>query len=150
MLNILRFANLSLLVLFPVAWFAPILKSGLIPFLGLDENSIMTALQQVWAHDMFLALMMTFFAIFAPYIKIVGLALIQFNLASPRLLDAVTFIGKLAMADVFLISIFIVIFTGIEVAGVKGTIETSWGLYLFSACVIASLLISILTRRYVR
>jgi paraquat-inducible protein A len=150
MLTALKIANLSLLVLFPVAWFAPILKSGLIPFLGLNENSIMTALQQVWAHDMFLALMMTFFAIFAPYIKIVGLALIQFGLASPRLLDAVTFIGKLAMADVFLISIFIVLFTGIEVAGVSGKVETSWGLYLFSACVIASLLISILTRRYVK
>ena len=150
MLTALKIANLSLLVLFPVAWFAPILKSGLIPFLGLNENSIMTALQQVWAHDMFLALMMTFFAIFAPYIKIVGLALIQFGLASPRLLDAVTFIGKLAMADVFLISIFIVLFTGIEVAGVSGTVETSWGLYLFSGCVVASLLISILTRRYVK
>jgi paraquat-inducible protein A len=131
MLTVLKIANLSLLVLFPVAWFAPILKSGLIPFLSLNENSIMTALQQVWGHNIYLAL------------------LIQFNLASPRLMDGVTFIGKLAMADIFLISIFIVIFTGIEVAGVKGTVETAWGLYLFTACVVASLLISILTRRYV-
>lgn len=147
MLTALKIANLSLLVLFPVAWFAPILKSGLIPFLGLNENSIMTALAEVWGHDMYLALLMTFFAIFAPYIKIVGLALIQFDLASPRLMDAVTFIGKLAMADIFLISIFIVLFTGIEVAGVRGTVETAWGLYLFTACVVASLLISIATKQ---
>jgi len=144
----LKIANLSLLVLFPIAWFAPILKSGFVPFLGLDENSIMSALAQTWGHDIYLALLMTFFAIFAPYIKIVSLALIQFDLMSKKLMGAVTFIGKLAMADVFLISIFIVLFTGIEVAGVKGRVETSWGLYLFTLCVVSSLLNSILTKRY--
>jgi len=144
----LKIAYLSLLVLFPIAWFAPILKSGFVPFLGLDENSIMSALAQTWGHDIYLALLMTFFAIFAPYIKIVSLALIQFDLMSKKLMGAVTFIGKLAMADVFLISIFIVLFTGIEVAGVKGRVETSWGLYLFTLCVVSSLLNSILTKRY--
>lgn len=143
----LKITNLSLLVLFPVAWFAPILKSGLLPFLSLNENSIMSALQGIWAHDVYLALLMTFFAIFAPYIKVIGVALIHFNLLSPRLLAPLTFIGKLAMADIFLIAVFVVLYTGIEVAGVSGRVETAWGLYLFTACVIASLLTSILTRR---
>ncbi len=144
---ILKIANLSLLILFPIAWFAPLMKSGILPFLSLTENSIISALQGIWQHDVYLALLMTFFAIFAPYIKIVGMALIHFDLLSTRLLTALTFIGKLAMADIFLIAIFIVLYTGIEVAGVKGRVETAWGLYLFTGCVIASLGISILTRK---
>lgn len=144
----LKIANMALLVLFPVAWFAPLMKSGLLPFLSLSENSIISALQGIWAHDVYLALLMTFFAIFAPYIKIIGLALIHFDLLSARLLGPLTFIGKLAMADVFLIALYIVLYTGIKVAGVHGRIETAWGLYLFTGCVITSLLISILTRKY--
>jgi len=143
----LRLANLSLLILFPVAWFAPLMKSGILPFLSLKENSIMSALQGIWTHDVYLALLMTFFAIFAPYIKIIGLALIHFNLMSTKLLNALTFVGKLAMADIFLIAIYIVIYTGISVAGVNGHIETAWGLYLFTGCVIASLVVSLLTKR---
>jgi len=143
----LKIANLSLLVLFPIAWFAPLMRSGIVPFLGLKENSIISALQVVWKHDVYLALLMTFFAIFAPTIKIIGMALIHFDLMSPRLLRVLTFIGKLAMADIFLIAIFIVIYTGIQVAHIRGTVETAWGLYLFTGCVIASLIISILSKK---
>jgi len=144
---ILKLSNLSLLILFPVAWFAPLMKSGLFPFLSLTENSIMSSLQGIWAHDIFLALLMTFFAIFAPYIKVIGVALIQFDLLSPKLLPLLGFIGKLAMADVFLISIYIVIYTGISVAGVSGRIETAWGLYLFTGCVLASYTIGFLSKK---
>ena len=144
--KVLKLANLSLLILFPIAWFAPLMKSGLLPFLSLSENSIISSLQGIWAHDIYLALLMTFFAIFAPYIKIIGLALIHFDLMSEKVSNTLTFIGKLAMADIFVIAIYLVIFTGIEVAGVRGRIETAWRLYLFTGCVIASLLISILSK----
>ena len=143
----LRLANLSLLALFPLAWFAPLMKTGLLPFLSLRENSIVSALQGLWAHDPVLALLVTFFAVFAPIIKVTGLALIQFDLASPRLLPVLGYIGKLAMADVFLIAIYIVIYSGISVAGVSGRIETAWGLYLFTGCVIASYTISFLSKK---
>ena len=139
--------NLALLVLFPVAWFAPILKSGLLPFLSLNENSIISALQGIWQHDPVLALLMTFFAIFAPVIKIIGLALIQFGLLSGRLLGVLTAIGRLAMADIFLIALYIVLYTGISVAGMNGRVETAWGLYLFTGCVVASILLSLATPR---
>lgn len=144
---VLKLANLSLLILFPVAWFAPLMKSGILPFLSLTENSIISSLQGIWAHDIYLALLMTFFAIFAPYIKIIGLALIHFNLMSTKVLNPLTFIGKLAMADIFLIAIYIVIYTGISVAGVSGRIETAWGLYLFTGCVVASMVVSMLTKK---
>jgi uncharacterized paraquat-inducible protein A len=46
--------------------------------------------------------------------------------------------GKLAMADVFLIALYIVIVKGIGLA----TVETAWGLWLFTGCVLFSLFLS--------
>lgn len=140
---VLKYANLALLILFPVAWFAPLMRAGLLPLFGLKEISVVTGLQRLWASDVVLALLVTFFAIFAPYLKTIGLALVQFRLASPRLLPTLTLLGKLAMADIFLIALYIVIAKGVGV----GRVETAWGLYLFTACILASLAISILQHR---
>lgn len=139
----LKLFNLSLLVAFPIAWFAPLLKAGLLPFFKLSEISVISGLQALWEKDIFLALAVTFFALVAPYLKTIGLALVQFNLASPRLLPAITFMGKLAMADIFLIALYIVIAKGVGI----GRLETGWGLYLFTACVLASLAISFLSKK---
>lgn len=134
----LRLLNLCLLVLFPIAWFAPLMRAALLPIFGMDEISVITGLQSLWASDAVLALLVSFMAIFAPILKTLGLSLLQFGLLSRRLLPALQLLGKLAMADIFLISLFIVIAKG---AGFV-TIEIAWGMYLFSACVIASILIS--------
>ena len=139
----LRLANLALLVLFPIAWFAPLLRAGLLPFFDLDAISVVSGLQALWEKDVALALLVTVLAIFAPYLKTIGLALVQFDLASPRLLPALSLLGKLAMADIFLIAIYIVLAKGVGV----GRVETGWGLYLFTLCVLASLAISHLTPR---
>lgn len=136
-------ANLALLVLFPVAWFAPMLRAGLLPLFGLSEISVISGLQALWGKDVVLALIVTAFAIFAPYLKTIGLALVHFGLASPRLLPALQVLGKLAMADVFLIALYIVIAKGVGV----GRVETAWGLYLFTGCILASLAISLLSHR---
>ncbi|MDF2142728.1 paraquat-inducible protein A [Paenirhodobacter sp. CAU 1674] len=139
----LKYANLSLLVLFPVAWFAPLLRAGLLPFFDLDAISVVTGLQALWAKDIFLALLVTVFALIAPMAKVAGVALVQFDLASPRLLPPVQALGRLAMADIFLIALYIVLAKGVGV----GRIETGWGLYLFSFCVLASLALSHLAQR---
>lgn len=139
----LRYANLALLLLFPVAWFAPLMRAGLLPLFGLSEISVVSGLQSLWQTDVFLALIVTVFALFAPYLKTIGLALVQYRLASPRILPALHVLGKLAMADVFLIALYIVIVKGVGMA----RIETAWGLYLFSFCILASLAISIMTAR---
>jgi len=133
-----KYANLALLILFPVAWFAPLLRAALLPIFGMEEISVITGLQSLWASDPALALLVTFFAIFAPFAKTLGLALIHFDLMSRKTLPALHLIGKLAMADIFLIALYIVIAKG---AGYV-TIETGWGLYLFTGCILASLLIS--------
>ena len=130
--------NLSLLILFPVAWFAPLLRAGLLPLFGLSEISVVSGLQSLWATDPALALLVSFLALFAPYAKVVGLALIDFGLLSRRALPILRLMGRLAMADIFLIALYIVLAKG---AGL-GTIETAWGLWLFTACVGLSLLLS--------
>ncbi|UWQ61360.1 paraquat-inducible protein A [Leisingera caerulea] len=134
---ILRFLTLSLLILYPVAWFAPLMRAGLLPIFGLSEISVITGLQSLWGSDAVLALIVTFFAIFAPYLKTMGLALVQWNLLDARLQPVLHVLGKLAMADVFLIALYITLAKGIGLA----TIETAWGLYLFTGCVFASLVL---------
>jgi paraquat-inducible protein A len=134
----MRYLNLALLVLFPIAWFAPLMRAALLPIFGMDEISVVTGLQSLWQSDIPLALAVTFLAIFAPYAKTIGLALLHFGLLSPRTLPALHILGKLAMADVFLIALYIVIAKG---AG-HVTIEVAWGMYLFTALILLSLFIS--------
>ena len=52
-------------------------------------------------------------------------------------------LGKLAMADIFLIALYIVLIKGIGV----GRVETGWGLYLFTGCILVSIAISHYTAR---
>lgn len=139
----LRYANLALLVLYPVAWFAPMLRASLLPIFGMDEISVISGLQSLWGTDVFLALLVTFFALFAPYMKTLGLALIHFGLLRRKTLPILQILGKLAMADIFLISIYITLSKGIGV----GRIETAWGLYLFTGCILASVAIGYMTEK---
>ena len=143
MLTILRISNLALLILFPLAWFAPLMRAGLLPLFGLNEISVISGMQALWDSDVALALLVTFFALFAPYLKTIGLALIHFNLLRRRVLPVLSWLGKLAMADVFLVALYIVVAKGVGV----GKVETAWGLYLFTGCILASIVISTLTAK---
>lgn len=143
----LKFVNLGLLVLFPVAWFAPLMRAGLgLPLFGLDEISVISGLQSLWEADIILALLVTFFALFAPYMKTLGLALIHFGLMRRKVLPVLHILGKLAMADIFLIALYITLSKGIGI----GKIETAWGLYLFTACILTSIAIGYLTEKKAR
>ncbi len=139
----LKALNLALLVLYPVAWTAPLMRAGLLPLFGLSEISVLSGLQALWGSDIFLAMMVTIFAIFAPWLKTLGLALLQFGMLDRRVLPALEILGKLAMADIFLIALYITLAKGIGV----GRIETAWGLYLFTTCILGSILISYMESR---
>ena len=76
-------------------------------------------------------------------VKVTATALIHFGRLSRYALPALEVIGKLAMADVFLIAIYVIVAKGVGV----GRIETAWGLYLFTACVLAAILVTHLTKR---
>jgi uncharacterized paraquat-inducible protein A len=136
--------NLALLVLYPVAWFAPLMRAGLnLPLFGMSEISVVSGLQALWASDVALALVVSALALFAPYLKTTGLALVHFGLAAPALLPALAVLGRLAMADVFLIALYVVIAKGVGYVSV----EVAWGLWLFTGCVLASVFAGFLTER---
>ncbi|WP_417270343.1 paraquat-inducible protein A [Celeribacter sp.] len=135
----LRLANLSLLILFPIAWVAPLMRAGLLPLFGLSEISVMSGVISLWDTDIFLSLVVVFFAIIAPIAKVLALEGLMSGRLPARLKPWLFHLGRLAMADVFLIAIYITVAKGIGM----GRLEVAWGLYLFSACVLASLALSI-------
>lgn len=135
---IARLANLSLLILFPVAWSAPLLRAGLLPFFGLDEISVLSGIGSLAHSDPVLAALVALLAIVAPLAKIAGRAAVDFGRASPHWLGPLHALGRLAMADIFLIALYIVVAKGVGV----GRVETGWGLYLLTGCVLASLALS--------
>lgn len=139
----LRWINLGLLVLYPVAWTAPLLRAGLLPLFGLSEISVLTGLGALWDSDVVLAVLVAVFALIAPYAKTIGLALVQFGQVDSRALPVLSLLGKLAMADIFLIALYITVVKGIGI----GRVETAWGLYLFTACILLSWVISLLENR---
>ena len=139
----LRLANLALLILYPLAWAAPLLRAGVLPLFGLSDISVLTGLAALWHTDRALALLVALLALVAPYAKVVWLALIQFGRADPRGLRALHLLGRLAMAEVFLLALYIVVLKGAGLARV----ETAWGLYLFTGCVLASMALAQMTRR---
>lgn len=135
--------NLALLVLFPLAWFAPLMRAQLLPFFRADEISVISGLLTLWEEDVVLALVVAVFALVAPMVKTGLLALIHLGRLPARHLRVVALLGKLAMADIFLIALYIVIAKGMGV----GRLEVAWGLYLFTACILGSLAVSLATRK---
>jgi len=135
--------NLSFLVLYPASWFAPLLRAGLLPLFGLSEISVISGLQSLWASDVFLALVVTLFALVAPMLKTLGLALVQFHLLDRRALPTITLLGKFAMADIFLIALYVTLAKGLGV----GRVETAWGLYVFTALILGSVVLGAIEAR---
>jgi uncharacterized paraquat-inducible protein A len=136
-------ANLGLLILFPVAWSAPLVRAGLLPFFGLSEITVLSGIASLWDSDPALAGLVALFALVAPYAKTLALLAVQLGRAPARWLLPLRWLGRLAMADVFLIALYIVIAKGVGV----GRVETAWGLYLFTFAVLASLAVAHLTER---
>lgn len=141
----LKVANLLLLALYPVAWFAPLLRAGLLPFFRLDEISVISGLRVLLAEDLFLAALVALFALIAPVAKGLAVSAAQFGLLR-HLPAPVRWLGRLAMADIFLIALYVVAAKGVGV----GRVETAWGLYLFTFCVLGSLAVAHLTERRLR
>lgn len=141
----LKVANLALLALLPVAWFAPLLRAGFLPFFGMDEISVISGLAVLWDEAPVLAVLIAVFALVAPVAKGVALAAVQWG-APGRLLSPVALLGRFAMADIFLVALYIVAAKGVGV----GRVEVAWGLWLFTACVLGTLVVAHLTDRHLK
>lgn len=135
--------NLALLILYPVSWLAPLARAGWLPFFSGSEITLIGGVRNLWVSDAALAVLVALFAIVIPYGKTIVLALVHFGRLGPRSLPAVEAIGKLSMADVFLIALYIVLVKGVGI----GHVASAWGLWLFTACVLASLWAGFETRR---
>lgn len=138
MSNALKFVNLAMIVLWPIAWTAPLMRAGILPIFRLSEISVISGLQALWDSDIFLAGVVFLFALVAPMAKTLALAAVQFNAAPAWLLPILTWVGRLAMADVFLIAVYVVIAKGVGV----GRVEVAWGLYFFTVLILVQFALS--------
>ena len=115
MMRVLLIVNLVLLLAFPIAWAAPLARAGLLPWFGMEEMTVLTAIGALLEADAFLALLVIFFAIVAPMVKTLALASVHLGWTGPQVLPTLEILGKLAMADVFLIALYIVAAKGVGV-----------------------------------
>lgn len=140
--RLLIMAHVALLALYPVAWGAPILTAGLLPWFGQDNISILSGILALLGSDPILGLLIAVLAIIAPFGKTV-LGLASLVLDRDILGASVAWLmSRLAVADIFLISLYIVIAKGVGV----GHIQTRWGLYVFTLCVLLSMVLSLIKR----
>ena len=138
------YANLALFILYPIAWTAPLARAGLLPFFSGNELTIFGGIADLMETDLFLAGIVALFAVVAPYLKTILLAGIQLGrVRGDRWAEVVSIAGKLSMADVFLLALYIVLAKGVGV----GFIDVAWGTYLFTGLVLASLAASIAAER---
>lgn len=142
--RLLMALNLLVLLLFPLAWAAPLMRAGLLPLFGMSEVSVLSGLAALarggeWA----LAGLVALFALVAPVLKALALAALLAGRGPGWLRPAVPLLGKLAMADVFLIAVYVTLAKGLAL----GRVETAWGLWLFTFCVLASLALALAVER---
>ena len=139
--HVVKYANLTLLILYPISWFSPLMSAGLLPLFGMSEITIISGILTLWQDDPFLSLIVVLFAVLLPVGKTLCKAAIDFGVAPKSWTHAVAALSRFAMADVFLIALYIAAAKGINV----GRVETEWGLYLFTFCVLLSLLVSVMS-----
>jgi uncharacterized paraquat-inducible protein A len=128
------------LLLVPVTWWLPLFTAR-VPFLWRQDVSIATGLAELWRLDLTLFAAVLLFSVVAPLAK--GLLLVWIWHRLPRdrtgpALDRLALLGKLSMAEVFLLAVILV---GIKGVGV-GTVEVTWGLPVFVVVVVLSLAVS--------
>ena len=138
---LLKYVNLTLIILYPVSWFAPLMSAGLLPLFGMSEITIICGIQNLWQDDPFLSMVVVVFAVLLPMGKTLCKSAIDFGFAPKSWTHALAILSRFAMADVFLIALYITASKGIGV----GRVETEWGLYLFTFCVLLSLLVSVMS-----
>ena len=135
----LKLVNLWLIVAFPISWIAPLMRAGLLPIFGLSEISVWSGLRELITSDLFLAVIVALFAMIIPLAKVIATGLVQFNFIPASNIWWISILGKFAMAEVFLLALYIVVAKGVGV----GRLETAWGLYFFTFCVILSYIVTI-------
>lgn len=132
-------ANAALLVLWPLAWWAPLAEAGLLPWFGGRELSVLSAVGALWEADAALAVLVALLGLVLPYAKALATLTLHLGRLAPEAKPWLVQLSRLAMADVFLIALYVVLAKGVGV----GYVETAWGLWLFTGCVGVSIWVSL-------
>ena len=132
----------ALILAYPVAWTAPLVTARVLPFFGGETISVVSGLAVLAQTDRALAFVVALFAVVAPVLKLAGIAAEATGRLPVALSGALALAGRLAMADVFLIALYIILAKGAGVA----RLNVEWGLYLFTFCVLASLVLGRLAK----
>lgn len=132
-----------LLMLYPAAWLAPLAEAGVVSWWSGKNITIYQGVVDLWAVDPALSILVAVLAVAIPYGKTVMLSAVHFGRLGPRALPWLETVGKLSMADVFLIALYVVVVKGVGI----GHVTTAWGLWLFTACVLASIWVGWATSR---
>jgi len=135
----------ALLVLYPWAWVAPIAEAGLSSWFGGQEITILTTIRALWQEDAALAVLVAALAILLPYAKAVVLTAVSLGWRAHRLARAVDWVGRFAMADVFLLAFYVAAAKGVGL----GYLTVAWGVWLFTFCVLGSIALGALLGRHV-
>ncbi len=144
--SMLRSANMLLLILYPAAWLAPLATAGILPWFSGNEITIYRGVSDLWTIDPALSLLVAFLAVVVPYAKTLAISAIHFGKLGASALPMIQVIGKLSMADVFLIALYIVVVKGVGI----GHVQPAWGLWLFTGCVLGYIVISWFTAKQLK
>lgn len=137
--------NILLLILYPAAWLAPLAEAGVVSWWSGKDITIYRGVVDLWVVDPALSILVAVLAVLIPYAKTVMIAAIQFGRLGPAALPWLEGIGKLSMADVFLIALYVVVVKGVGF----GHVTTAWGLWLFTGCVLASMWVGWATKQVI-
>ncbi len=130
-----------LAVVLPATWWLPLFTAR-VPFLWREEISIVTGLAELWRLDLLLFLIVLLFSVVAPVGKLLASLYVWYCLPAARahrILPRLALLGKLSMAELFLLAVVIVGFKGVGI----GKIEVAWGLHVFAAVVLLSFAVSL-------
>ena len=79
--HVVKYVNLTLLILYPISWFSPLMSAGLLPLFGMSEITIISGILTLWQDDPFLSLIVVLFAVLLPMGKTLCKAAIDFGMA---------------------------------------------------------------------
>jgi paraquat-inducible protein A len=124
-------------IIVPATWWLPLFTAR-VPFLWRHDVSIASGLVELWRLDLLLFSAVLLFSVLVPLAKGAALIWVWYRIPYRGVKQAfhrLALLGKLAMAEVFLLAVMLV---GLKGVGI-GTVEVTWGLPAFTAAVLLSL-----------
>ena len=124
--------------LLPIGWVVPLFETEILFFLR-DRVSILIGIESLLRIDLFLTIVVIIFAIVAPALKAFMTIWTWYRcpiVSLNRQILRLSILGKLAMAEVFLIAIGIIVFKGIGL----GEVRVLWGLYFYTFVILLSIM----------